>query len=1209
MATSFFDRARGSFFDSGGSSFFDKNTLTPTQAQTRQVYQELLAEQDEEGKKIQPLRKLFEVLSTGQYVSANVVEEIIKDAQEKGGVQLGDYAKAIWDGFRGGLAGYKEGQGSYGDIFRDYTDFEEKKVFGEGRETKLMGEMDWADVLGFAGDVVLDPTTYFGLVPMKSATKGANMAAKSFADDSIKLAYRKFAKGLGAKGDELAKLAKSTFDPKEFDRLAEISWDKALQYFHKNAGDDLARNMTRIYKESYQKGLSEPAQKLREDISNEAQELLDFFDTDEFVQSVTEASARYSTVDTAQYLDTIKDPIERIVKKAQEEGYEGAGEAAWRIFGFEIAKQERGATALLSKWDGVKRYVGDTKVGSTFSDAWWTITNKGPLGEVKKLLGVRNPYQKYLRAKELEAGDEYLKNITNKEITKVAKVVGQFGDEAKQKYVRFIAAAEAAYKTDNSTNALDLLRRAWAGDQNALKTMESFGVSVDDFADLEEMANQIIPITHGWNRTERAWSSYGYVKDENQIVNYLPHHFVEPDKGLRRSQRVRPGSAVGSSSPSPTQKRSFTAQEHLSHETALLSHFLGVSDETARAMVERGGVSRFSRDLDEMLYARAYAHAKMSKRVHMIEQFREFGIPVAQVQDELGEALNKSRASIDMMGMKAVADSAFDGYLFDADVADILDRATKMTDPDGYNIFKRMFAGFTGWWKGIVTMTTGFHARNYFSNQVSGTLKHGAKWWNPQDQMAALAGAIYSLRKTDPKKMLQEAGMDEGLYKRLLNRRYGNFTLRELADEARRRGVISEAQMGFSAKDMAQKFSEKSNLNIFSNRFVGRDLSYQAGSIVESSSRFQSFLIDYRDLAKTPSPDVLARLGGETAEHTTRLFELDDEALTYATHEAKKWFLDYSDLTDFEKNTMKNIIPFYSWLRKNLSNQISAMINYPENYAMIPKFEELFALEGDEYDASALPDYMKQLGLFPTRQLESGEYAMFNPNYPYQDWNRLPMMFTEGKLFPVLSVQELKEDIVAATHPFVRLAASQMTEKGYDFFYRRQLEETSPAPYFIRAVVSNPKLLEVADGFLRSIGKEGGLELEVDENGKLLMDARMEQVMSDTLPFLRHLEMTLLGVQQVGEEFGLGLDAAMEAFTNAPDDYDGARQAFSVMSFWLGVKYYPFDEESAQTYRDRSLYFEAENRRRQENRYSPQAVVRRQQYNNRLDRTIRRVTR
>ena len=487
----------------------------------------------------------------------------------------------------------------------------------------------------------------------------------------------------------------------------------------------------------------------------------------------------------------------------------------------------------------------------------------------------------------------------------------------------------------------------------------------------------------------------------------------------------------------------------------------------------------------------------------------------------------------------------------------------------------------------MVTMTTGFHARNHFSNQLTMFMKHGARGLNPQDQLAGLAGVAYVLKKQSPEAIAKDLDVTQGQLMRLLNRKYGGKTVKEHAEWAAEHGLISESVHGFDAKTALDKFGPqkaKGRANIFKPQFVGREASYKIGGYIENTPKFTSYMLDFDDMAR----EALDAAGVEAAQN-------------YAMKESKKWFIDYEDLTDFEKGTMKNVVPFYTWLRRNLSNQLSGIALYPDTFSIFPKLEDALTLDDPDFDADIIPEWMKQMNMFPTFKTEEGTYNMFNPNFPYQDLNKIPLLWEEGNWRPRLSGKELKDDLINATHPMIKTVMQMMTEKGYDFFYKKDLEDTRKAPYTMRLMLSNPRVLGMVDGVLRSAGYEP--DIHVDDNGKLRIDGKLSKILEDNLPILRTLDYLLYGAQTVIP----GLEEALEAATGAQDEYEGMEQFFQVLSYYGGIKFKQLDMEKEKERIDREIYYDAGALKREEDKMTSAGKARSMKSKNSTTQKIRRL--
>jgi hypothetical protein len=83
-----------------------------------------------------------------------------------------------------------------------------------------------------------------------------------------------------------------------------------------------------------------------------------------------------------------------------------------------------------------------------------------------------------------------------------------------------------------------------------------------------------------------------------------------------------------------------------------------------------------------------------------------------------------------------------------------------------------------------------------------------------------------------------------------------------------------------------------------------------------------------------------------------------------AAEKARASSLDYSNLTPFEKNVMKRVIPFYSFARQNIEHQLNTFMSKPGVILGQQKFlnnlgKSMGVSDMSEEDWNALPDWMK----------------------------------------------------------------------------------------------------------------------------------------------------------------------------------------------------------------------------------------------------------
>lgn len=190
---------------------------------------------------------------------------------------------------------------------------------------------------------------------------------------------------------------------------------------------------------------------------------------------------------------------------------------------------------------------------------------------------------------------------------------------------------------------------------------------------------------------------------------------------------------------------------------------------------------------------------------------------------------------------------------------------------------------------------------------------------------------------------------------------------------AKQKGVLNT---NFSSVELKQleEFKKKFGLaDLFSlNVKVGRELN----SVIEDTSKLALFI-------------GLLRQG----------FSVNDSA-----NLVKKFLFDYSDLTRFENDVLKRIVPFYTWLRKNIPLQVENLFN--EKTAKIFKAVDDINRQGGLFtdtkerfksiDMTYLNDFLKenrQLILNKNKQKNLIEFLSVSGLLPQYDLNEVLLMF------------------------------------------------------------------------------------------------------------------------------------------------------------------------------------------------------------------------
>ena len=128
-------------------------------------------------------------------------------------------------------------------------------------------------------------------------------------------------------------------------------------------------------------------------------------------------------------------------------------------------------------------------------------------------------------------------------------------------------------------------------------------------------------------------------------------------------------------------------------------------------------------------------------------------------------------------------------------------------------------------------------------------------------------------------------------------------------------------------------------------------------------------------------PKFLRNLGIDTVDDLGRALSKEQQA----GMAVGKVLFDPTDLTAFEQNTMKNIIPFYNYAKKNLAFQISSMGDNLQRYNRLMKgYDSLTRGYGEDYDN--MKDYIKDNMYIPIPSIDKdGNYTFIKAQLPMAD--------------------------------------------------------------------------------------------------------------------------------------------------------------------------------------------------------------------------------
>ncbi len=243
------------------------------------------------------------------------------------------------------------------------------------------------------------------------------------------------------------------------------------------------------------------------------------------------------------------------------------------------------------------------------------------------------------------------------------------------------------------------------------------------------------------------------------------------------------------------------------------------------------------------------------------------------------------------------------------------------------------------------------------------------------------------------------------------------------------------------------------------------------------------------------------------------------EALELAT----KAGFDYRELTRFESQIMRRLVPFYSFTRKNIGLQLSTLKENPQRINQILKFFEnnplnLFGIGGEDLTAEEkknLPDFLKEsLGTNLKDTPEGLKQIISSYGTPIEAFTQL---FGGNPILRAISqTNPLIKSFAESGHtPLVLLKDGEIKVSGIgkDSFRQRDLKDVYDANEYKLAPQFIKDMLEI-----KPVQKD---ILEKQSNGKLKKVGEKTQYVADPVKLLIARSLfTSRGVSYLDQVFG-----------------------------------------------------------------------------------------
>lgn len=256
-----------------------------------------------------------------------------------------------------------------------------------------------------------------------------------------------------------------------------------------------------------------------------------------------------------------------------------------------------------------------------------------------------------------------------------------------------------------------------------------------------------------------------------------------------------------------------------------------------------------------------------------------------------------------------------------------------LSDDKTIGNFSKFVDNWNQLWRAYATVPLlglGFHERNMIGNVFNNFLA-GVR--NP-----AVYGQAFKLQRAIQQATRSPEGFDKGLAAL----------------------SISDAD-----KKLIQQAKESGTIGNF---LVQAD--QELSPVLYESSKFKKA---WSSLNPTDRRNALLRSGtavGQVVEQNARLALFLDQMAKHgdvgaAAQTVRKYLFDYADLTPFEQNVLRKVIPFYTYMRKNTALQLREAVKQPGIAATGAKIQNEATIQAPDTGDKSIPKYALSAGMVP----------------------------------------------------------------------------------------------------------------------------------------------------------------------------------------------------------------------------------------------------
>lgn len=341
--------------------------------------------------------------------------------------------------------------------------------------------------------------------------------------------------------------------------------------------------------------------------------------------------------------------------------------------------------------------------------------------------------------------------------------------------------------------------------------------------------------------------------------------------------------------------------------------------------------------LKSTLVASANAVRAASSRQMINDIATRFGIPAAAAPSDFVQlgisGLQKEAIDLNKFfkledGKLAIKNDKGEELFFHPVVAEQVNKMLAvMADDPASHVMLQSFDNLTNLWKASVTsIFPSFHGRNAMSNVFQHMLDIGYNSLNPANHVMSKQLLSYSKKMDDLSIEIME----------------GNVKAAKEMMELQSKPILTDVRGHvWTAGDLIHVI--KNNLVAFHPNIVGQtDVMLSSRDMVDKvmdevfteTGKFGRAVKKFSPHSQAFKPFEYGRAVGSWIENQARVVDFivnlkKTGDVELAVTRTKEFLFDYQNLTPFEKNVMRRLIPFYTFSRKNFELQFKTMLQTP----------------------------------------------------------------------------------------------------------------------------------------------------------------------------------------------------------------------------------------------------------------------------------------